>query len=47
MICKVRSLKSQIKKRLFLEDIVTSSNEVFKDFESNIVVGLRKLGIPI
>jgi len=44
MICKVRSLKSQIKTRSFLEEIITSSNEAFKDLESDMVVGSRKLG---
>jgi len=38
MICKVRSLKSRIKKGLFLKEIITSSNEVFKDVESDMVV---------
>jgi hypothetical protein len=38
-ICKVRSLKSRIKTRSFLEDIITSNNEVFRDFVSDIVVG--------
>jgi hypothetical protein len=44
MICKVKSLKSQVKTSSFLEDIITSSNEVLKDFESNRVVGISKLG---
>jgi hypothetical protein len=44
MICKVRSLKLQIKILSFLEVIITSSKEVFKDFESNRVVRIRKLG---
>jgi len=27
-----------------LEEIITSSNEVFKGFESDMAVGIRKLG---
>jgi len=27
-----------------LEEILTSSNEVFKDFQSDMAVGIRKLG---
>jgi hypothetical protein len=46
MICKVRSLKSRIMTRLFLVQIIFSSNEVFKDFVSNRVVEIRKLGNP-
>ena len=46
MICKVRSLKSRIKKGLFLKEIITSSNEVFKDVESDMVVWNRQLGDP-
>ena len=34
----------RIKKRLFLEEIITSSNEVFKDFVSEMAVEFRKLG---
>jgi len=30
MICKARSLKSRIKTHLFLEEIITNSDEVFK-----------------
>ena len=45
MICNVRSLKSRIKTRSFLEEIITSSNEVFKDCVSDMVVEIRKLGI--
>jgi len=44
IICKVRSLKSRIKTSLLLEVIITSSNEVFKDSESDMVVEIRKLG---
>jgi len=44
MICEFRLLKSQIKTWSFLEHIITSSNEVFKDFESDMAVGIRKLG---
>jgi hypothetical protein len=39
MICKVKSLESQIQTHLFFEDIITSTNEVFKDFVSDIAVG--------
>jgi len=46
MICKLRSLKSWIRTRSFLHEIITSSNEVFKDFESNMAEGMRKLGYP-
>ena len=44
MICKVRSLKSRIKTRSFLEEIITSSNEVFKDCVSDMAVEIQKLG---
>jgi hypothetical protein len=44
LICKVRSLKSQIKTPLFLEEIITWSNEVFKDIVSHMAVEIRKLG---
>jgi len=43
-ICKVRSLKSQIKTRSFLFKIITSSKVVFKDFESDMAVGIRNHG---
>jgi len=43
MIGKVRSLKSRLNTHALLEDIITSSNEVFNDFESDIVVGIRKI----
>ena len=43
-ICKVRSLKSQIKTRSFLDKIITSSKVMFKDFESDMAVGIRNLG---
>jgi hypothetical protein len=46
MICKVRSLISRIKTRSFWEEIITSSNEVFKDCVSDMVVEIQKLGIP-
>jgi len=45
-ICKVTSLKSRIKTYSFLEDIRTSSIEVFKDCESDTVVGMRNLDNP-
>jgi len=44
MICKVWSLTSRITTRLFLEEIITSRKEVFKDFESDMAVRIRKLG---
>jgi hypothetical protein len=39
MICKVRSLESWIKTRSLFDDILTCSNEVFKDLVSDIVIG--------
>jgi hypothetical protein len=29
-----------------LEEIITSGNEVFKDFESDMAVGIGKIGNP-
>jgi len=46
MICKVTSLKSQINTGSFLEEIIFSSNEVFKDLESNMAVGIRQVVNP-
>jgi len=46
MICNVSSLKSQNKTDAFLEEIVTSSKEVFKDFESVMAVRIRMLFDP-
>jgi len=46
MICNVRSLKSRRKTRSLLEDIITSSKEVFKDLESDIAVRIRTLVDP-
>jgi chloramphenicol O-acetyltransferase len=46
MIRKVMSLKSWIKSSYISEGIITSSNEEFNKFESNMVVGIRKLGNP-
>jgi hypothetical protein len=46
MICKVRLLKSRTTTVSFLEDIITTSNEEFKDFESDMAVGIRKLCNP-
>jgi len=43
---KGSSLKSWIKTRSFLEEIITSSNEMFKDCVSDMVVGIWKLGNP-
>jgi hypothetical protein len=39
-------LKSGSKTRFFLDEIITSSNEVFKDFLSNMAVEIWKLGNP-
>jgi hypothetical protein len=46
MICKVRSLKLRIKTGAFLEEIIPSSNEVFKDCGSDMAVEICKLGNP-
>jgi len=46
MICKVRSLKSQIKTCSCLVEIITSSNEVFNDCVSDMAVEIQKLGNP-
>jgi len=46
MFWKVRSLKPWIKTRLFWEVIITSSDEVFNIFESDMAVGIGKLGNP-
>jgi hypothetical protein len=46
MICKVRSLKSRIKTPSFLEEIITSSNEVFKDCVFDMAVDIRKRANP-
>ena len=46
MICKVRSLKSRINTHSFLEEIISSSNEVFNDFVSDMAVEIRKVGNP-
>jgi hypothetical protein len=40
MICNIWLVKSRMKTCSFLEEIITSSNEMFKDFESNIVRGI-------
>jgi hypothetical protein len=34
------------KDTFILAEIITTSNEVFKDFESDLVVWIRKLGDP-
>jgi len=44
IICKVRSLKSQIKTHLFLEQILSSSKEGFKDLESDTPERIWQLG---
>jgi hypothetical protein len=46
MICIEMSLKSRIKTGPFLEEIITSSDEVSKDCVSDMVVENGKLGIP-
>ena len=46
MICNVRSLKSQIKTCSFLEEIITSSKEVFKDLESDLALKIKRLIDP-
>jgi hypothetical protein len=46
MISNERSLKSTIKPRSFLDEIITSSNELFKDYVCDMAVDIRKLGIP-
>jgi hypothetical protein len=46
MIWKVKSLKSRIKTRSFLEEIITSSKEVFKDCASEMMVKFRMLCNP-
>ena len=46
MICKVMLLKSQIKTREFFEEIITSSNEVFKECESHMALRSRQLSNP-
>jgi len=44
MICKVRLFKSRIITHSYLEEIMTSSNEVFKDCESDMAVAIKRLG---
>jgi len=44
MICKGWLLKSRIKTSLFLEEIISSSKVGLKDFESDMVVRITKLG---
>ena len=44
MICKVRSLKSHINTSSFLEHIITSDYVEFKVFETDMGIGIRKLG---
>jgi len=46
MICNVTSLKSRITTPSFLEEIITSGNEVFQDFESDMAVRMRTLDSP-
>jgi len=44
MIAKVWSLKSRTKTHSFLEEIIISSNEVFKDFVSYVAGEIGKVG---
>jgi len=46
MIYNIRSLKSRIKTRSFLEENITSSKEVFKDLKSDMAVRIRTLVDP-
>jgi hypothetical protein len=46
LLCYVRSLKSRIKTRLFLDKIIISNKEVFKDFESDMAERIGMLGDP-
>jgi len=46
MICNIRSLKSWLRTRSLIEEVIISSNEVSNDFESDMAVGIRKLGNP-
>jgi len=44
IICKVRSFKLWIMTCFFWEDIITSRNLVFKDYESDLAAGITTLG---
>jgi hypothetical protein len=44
MICKVRSLQSRVKTRFFLQEVISSSNKVFKYSESTMPVAIKTLG---
>jgi len=46
MTYDVKTLKSRIKPPSFLEEIITSSIDVFNDSESDMAVENRKLGNP-
>jgi hypothetical protein len=46
MISKISALKSRIKTHASLEEIITSRNDIFKNFESDMAVGIRKLVNP-
>ena len=46
MICNVKSLKSRIKTHSFLEEIITSRKEVFKDLECDMPVRIGTLVDP-
>jgi len=43
MICKETSFKWRIKTRSFLDNIISSRNKEFEDWESDMVVGIWKL----
>jgi len=43
MICNNRFLKSQIKTSSFLDNIITSSNQESKDFETDMMIEIWKL----
>jgi hypothetical protein len=44
ILYQVKSLKLRIKTASFLDEIITSRNEVFKGFVSEMAVEIRKLG---
>jgi len=46
MICTVKLLKSRIQTHSFVEEIISSSKEVFKDLESDMAVRIRMLVDP-
>jgi hypothetical protein len=46
ILCYVRSLKSRIKTRLFLDKLIISNKEVFEDFESDMAERIGTLCDP-